>query len=27
MPDRQGNRVSLSQFKDMKVLLLTWVSW
>lgn len=25
--DRQGKPVSLSQFKDMKVLLLTWASW
>ncbi len=27
LPDRQGKPVSLSQFKDMKVLLLTWASW
>jgi hypothetical protein len=25
--DRQGKPVSLSQYKDMKVLLLTWASW
>ena len=25
--DRQGNPVSLSDYKDMKVLLLTWASW
>ncbi len=25
--DRQGNPVSLSEYKDMKVLLLTWASW
>ena len=25
--DRQGNPVSLSKYKDMKVLLLTWASW
>jgi len=25
--DRQGEPVSLSQYKDMKVLLLTWASW
>jgi hypothetical protein len=25
--DRQGQPVSLSQYKDMKVLLLTWASW
>ena len=27
LTDRQGKPVSLSQFKDMKVLLLTWASW
>jgi hypothetical protein len=25
--DRQGKPVSLSEYKDMKVLLLTWASW
>jgi len=27
LKDRQGKPVSLSEFKDMKVLLLTWASW
>jgi hypothetical protein len=27
LPDRNGKPVRLSEFKDMKVLLLTWASW